>query len=293
MMALAQTLVQVILLLLLAPLVSGLIKKCKALLQNRRGPHLLQVYCDILKLLRKDCIFSSLSTWVFRLSPFIYFATIAGAAAILPLGGQPVPGDLFLLAYLFAAGQFWLALAALDTASAFSGMGASREMFFAALLEPVLLLALLTVALPAQSPVFAAWFPASPPSLNISHLLAAASFYIVLLAETGRIPFDNPDTHLELTMVHEGMILDHSGRGLGLIHLAVALRQLIFFLLFALFFLPGRWFDLWWLDLGAKVFCTAIAVAVTETSTNKVRLFMIPKFLATAAFFALLALIAH
>lgn len=282
--------------LLFAPLVLGLIKTIKARLQNRRGPRLWQPYLDILKLLKKEEVISPTTSWVFRVAPFVYLAMAVAAAALLPLPGQESGVfDIFLLLYVLAAGRFMLVLASLDAGSTFGGMGGSREIYLSVLLEPALILAFLTVAMPAGSTGLEAMAQhASHAPFSVPYVFAGFAFYIILLAETGRLPVDNPDTHLELTMVHEGMLLEYSGRRLGLIHLAAAIRQLIFLLLFVSFFFP------WQSPSGGilpqlmlKVAIAAAALAVTETCTNKMRLFRLPGFIAISGLLSLLALVAQ
>lgn len=279
-------------LVLTAPLVAGIIKVCKARLQNRRGPGLLQVYYDLGKLLQKDSMVSPTASWIFTFAPYLYFAGAFGAAALLSTG------DLFALLYLLAVGRFFLALASLDAGSTFGGMGGSREMYINVLVEPVLLLTLLTVAARASSTKLAAMAAAAAITpFSLPYIFAAVAFLIILVAETGRIPVDNPDTHLELTMIHEAMVLEYSGRKLGLIFLAAASKQLTFILLFTILFFP-------WQPVGlsplmaiflfvAKVVLTAVALAVIETSTNKMRLFKVPGFMGVAGMLALLALVAQ
>ena len=296
-MAMLLGILQAIGIVLLAPLVAGIIKTVKARLQNRRGPKLLQSYFDIIKLLAKDSVVSPTVSWIFKVAPYIYFASAVAAAAIAPvmLFGGKGPGDLFTLIYLLALGRFFLVLASLDGGSAFGGMGGAREMFIAVLVEPALLLSMLIVVFKAQTAnlsLMASHAISSPFSLT--YVFAMIAFFIVLIAETGRIPVDNPDTHLELTMIHEGMILEYSGRKLALISLASMVKQLVMILLFVMFFLPSNSFGsatfVWMI---VKVLGVAIGIAMTETSTNKMRLFKVPNFLAISCFLSLLALISQ
>ncbi len=267
-----------------APLLNGLIKAAKARLQNRRGPRLLQGYFDIIKWLHKDAVVSPTTSWIFAAAPYVYLAaTVAATVQLFSM-------DFIVMIYLLASGRFFLVLASLDAGSAFGGMGGAREMFIAALVEPALLLAAATLALPAQSTQMALLAAtAESGSLQLTQLLAAIAFYLVLVAETGRIPVDNPDTHLELTMIHEGMILEYSGHRLALIHLAAALKQLLFIVLFCQLFLP--WGHAAW--LAVKVMLVALLLALTETSTNKMRLFKVPEFLMLSGLISLLALLAQ
>jgi len=192
-------------------------------------------------------------------------------------------------------GRFFLVLASLDAGSAFGGMGGAREMFIAILVEPALLLSMLTVALKAQTTnlgLMASLMESSP--LSLAYVFAAIAFFMVLLTETGRIPVDNPDTHLELTMIHEAMTLEYSGRKLALIFWASAVKQLIMMLLFILLFLPGNVFgSAFFMDIILKVLLVAIAISIIETSTNKMRLFKVPNFMAVSCLLSLLALVAQ
>ena len=296
-MKIVLNMIQVLGVILLAPLVAGVIKTVKARMQNRRGPKLLQVYFDLIKLLAKDSVVSPTVSWIFKITPYIYFAGILAATALVPVAatqGASV-GDAFTFIYLLALGRFFLVLASLDAGSAFGGMGGAREMFIAILVEPALLLSMMTIAFKAQSTNLGLMVSVvESSSLSLAYVFAAIAFFIVLLAETGRIPVDNPDTHLELTMIHEGMILEYSGRKLSLILWASAVKQLLMILLFVLLFLPGN-------VLGGntfsntvlKVLLVAISIGIAETSTNKLRLFKVPSFLAVSCILSLLALVAQ
>src|SRR5437773_1631852 len=210
---------QTALLLALAPLVSGCIKNWKAKLQNRRGPRIWQPYLDLAKFLRKDMVISEHASWIFRLMPYVLFLSTLLAGLMVPLISESAPLSLFggvlALVGLLALGRFFLALGGLDPASAFGGMGSSREMTISAIAEPALVLAIFTVAIGANSTnlgQMVLWEQAPGRQLlNPAHVLAFAALFIVLLAETGRVPVDNPATHLELTMIHEAMILEYSG----------------------------------------------------------------------------------
>lgn len=206
---------------------------------------------------------------------------------------------MFLLIYLFGMGRFFLALASLDAGSTFGGMGGSREMYLAVLVEPALVLALLTVAVQTGGLGLAAMAGAAGGlPLSLAQILAAIAFFIVVVAETGRIPVDNPDTHLELTMIHEGMVLEYSGSRLGLILWASMVKQLVVLVLFVSFFMPwglpqlqGALPETLW--FAVKLLIAALLLAVTETSTNKMRLFRLPGFLAVSCLLSLLALVAQ
>lgn len=294
---------QVLLLFAAAPLAAGFIKKTKAKLQNRRGSSVLQVYFDLFKLLAKDSVLSPATSWVFCAAPYVVLMSAVAAAACLPLNllfdhRELAFADLFLFVYLLGLGRFFLTLASLDAGSAFGGMGGSREMFIAVLVEPALLLSLLTVAVKPGSVQFASMAQvAAGYPFSVPYIFAAVAFLLVLLAEIGRIPVDNPDTHLELTMIHEAMILEYSGRYLGLLFWASALKQLVIILLFVTLFLPWNfgvqagW--LLWLLLLGKLILTLVALACIETGTNKMRLFKVPGFIAMSCFLSLLALVSQ
>jgi formate hydrogenlyase subunit 4 len=300
-------LLQTLLLLALAPLVSGCIKNWKAKLQNRRGAPPWQPYLDLAKFLRKDMVISEHASWLFRAMPYVLFVSTLLAGLMVPLVSVSAPLSLFggALAFvgLLALGRFFLALAGLDPASAFGGMGSSREMTIAAIAEPALVLAIFTVAINAGSTnlsqmLVAAQSPAGK-LLNPAHVLAFAALFIVLLAETGRIPVDNPATHLELTMIHEAMILEYSGRYLALIEWSAALKQLILMALLVNIFFPvgvtangdvvSLAISALWLLL--KLLALAVAVVVVETTNAKLRLFRVPDLLSTAFILAALALL--
>src|ERR1019366_3052499 len=205
-------------LLLMAPLLSGLIKNWKAKLQNRRGPRIWQPYFDVVKFLRKDMVISEHASWIFLGTPFVVFVTALSAGLMVPMITAHAPMSLFggalALVGLLALGRFFLALGGLDPGSAFGGMGSSREMTIAALAEPAMMLAIFTVATTAGSTNLSEIVRAGQGSgwtlFQPSHALAFAAMFIVLLAETGRVPVDNPATHLELTMIHEAMMLEYS-----------------------------------------------------------------------------------
>src|SRR5215471_19465597 len=211
---------QIIVLLAVSPFIVGLIRKVKARLQLRRGASVFQPYMDIAKLFRKQPVVSSTTSWIFTVTPYILFASTLAAGLLVPVFVSKTPlnfaGNIIALVYLLALGTFFLALAGLDAGSAFGGMGSSREAAVAALAEPTVVVAVFALALRAESidlgrivERFAGepWLAANP-----AHLLALAALFIVMLAETGRLPVDNPATHLELTMIHEAMVLEYSGR---------------------------------------------------------------------------------
>jgi formate hydrogenlyase subunit 4 len=298
---------QTALLLLLAPLLSGLIRNWKAKLQNRRGPRVWQPYFDLLKLWRKDMVLSEHASWIFSFTPYVMFLTALSAGLMTPMVTAQAPLGLFggalALVGLLALGRFFLALAGLDPASAFGGMGSSREMTLSALAEPAMMLAIFTLAIAAGSTslseiVLASQGPAWK-FFDPSHALAFTAMFIVLLAETGRLPVDNPATHLELTMIHEAMLLEYSGRWLALIEWGASVKQLVLMSLLANIFFPiglaaettPATFALGTLWLAAKLLALAGAVAGVETCSAKLRLFRVPDLLSAAFILAMLALV--
>ncbi len=292
-------------LLALAPLLRGVMKKMKAAFQNRQGPPLVQGYYDLAKLLRKEPVRSEVSSWVFVAGPRVYFATAVAAAVLVPVvvAGAPLEaaGGILVLVGLLALGRFFLAAAALDTGSPFGGMGSSREMTVAALAEPALMLGLFSVALWGGSLNLGELVRTTAErglSAHPSNLLAAAALFIVLIAEAGRVPVDNPATHLELTMIHEAMVLEYSGVDLALVEWASALKELLFITVLVNLFLPLG------LAIGpapaplaissglyvAKVFLLAVAITVVEVTNAKLRLFRVPELMASSLGLGFLAL---
>ena len=292
---------QVALGLILAPLLNGLIKTSKAGWQNRRGPGIAQPWYDLLKFLGRESVVSEHATWLNRAAPTVYFGAHLVALALVPtlLARSPLGGlgDVLVLVGLLTLARFALALAALDTASNFAGMGTSRELAFAALVEPALLLALFALAIPAGSTALGALV--GPTGVSVARVLALVTLGIVAIAETGRIPIDNPDTHLELTMAHEGMILEYSGRPLGLILWAVHLKQLVLLSLLAACFFPwgiAREATPAALALGlvvylAKVGLLGLLFGLIESGQAKLRIFRVPGLLAVASALGLLAVL--
>ncbi|HAJ35223.1 MAG TPA: formate hydrogenlyase [Chloroflexi bacterium] len=296
---------QVALALALAPGLVGLIRWLKARLQNRRGAPPWQPYFELTKLFQKEVVMSNNASWLFRFAPYLIFASTVAVVFLMPLLASPLPfdaiGDLLVVVYLLLLGTFFLALAGLDPGTAFGGMGASREMTVAAIAEPTIALAIFGLALGAGSTNLGRIVTETlaDPGVVISpgHLLAFAALFIVTLAETGRLPVDNPATHLELTMIHEAMILEYSGRYLALIEWAAWLKLTIFFTLLANLFLPwGVATTLAPGDLliaiGAlvlKLAALGVVVAIVETRVAKLRLFRVPELLSVSFVLALLA----
>ncbi len=296
---------QTLVALVLAPLLVGFIRWMKARLQGRRGAPPWQPYFEIRKLFGKEAVVSHTASWIFRATPFLVFATSVVVASLVPLvlvpSGRVFAGDLFAAVYLLLLGTFFLALAGLDTGSAFGGMGASREMTVVALTEPTVALSIVALALNAGSTSFSQIVTrtlAEPSAaLGSGHLLAFAALFIVTLAETGRLPVDNPSTHLELTMIHEAMVLEYSGPYLALIEWGTALKLLIFLALAANLFLPWGIATslapgallLGLLAFVAKLAVLAAVVAIFETRVAKLRLFRVPELLSASFVLALLA----
>jgi formate hydrogenlyase subunit 4 len=282
----------VTLLLALPPLLPGVIGRVKAFVAGRRGPPVWQTYADLAKLLRKGTVYGHGTTWVFRAGPIVALAATAVAGLVVPLqsgaGALAFPGDVVAFAALLGLGRFFTMAAALDTGSSFEGMGASREAAFGAFAEPALYLALLIVCLPAGSATFAGAWAALPwnvwsPDTPV-YLIAAVVLGIVLLAENARIPVDDPSTHLELTMVHEVMVLDHGGPDLAFVVYGSAMKLLVVAALLVHLVLPvpdGGW-------AGVAVFVggamgVAVAVGMVESAVARLRLPRVPGFLIGAA----------
>lgn len=277
---------------LLAPLFVGIINRTKALVAGRRGPPLAQPYRDVWKLLRRGAVYGEVTTPLVRLGPVLNLATLLIAALIIPFPGAGAAitfaGDLIVLVGLFALGRFATVLAALDTGSSFEGMGASREVHFAALAEPALLIAFATLARVTGATDLQAIYGAITTGIWARTLpalaLVAVSFLVLELVENSRIPVDDPTTHLELTMIHEVMVLDHSGPDLGFIQYGAALKLwIVGVLLVGLMPLHGR--DLWLAGGAALLGLAALAVAIgmIESAMARYRLVTVPQFIVGAA----------
>ncbi|PYS00970.1 MAG: formate hydrogenlyase [Acidobacteria bacterium] len=301
------TIAQWLVVVLGAPVLAGVIRKTKARLQGRRGAGIFQPYWDLRKLLVKEVVIAENTSWVFRLTPYVAIGTMLLSAFIVPVLTTAAElqflGNIILLMYVFLLSTFFLALAGLDAGSSFGGMGSSREMAIAALAEPTVMIAIFAIALRAGSTGLNEMInrAASDPLLllNPGHLLAFLSFFIVALAETGRLPVDNPSTHLELTMIHEAMILEYSGRYLALIEWASFIKLFLFLTLLGNIFFP--WGVAVTLQPGAvaigvfalviKLGVLALGLAVLETALAKLRLFRVPELLSGSFMLALLAVI--
>lgn len=293
----AATMLHPLLALILAPLLPGVIKRTKALFAGRNGPPLLQTYFDLWKLLRKGVVYSRTTTWVFRAGPVLNFACLLTILAILPLGrvaaSVSFAGDLILMAYLLGLGRFATVAAALDTGSSFEGMGASREVQFAVFAEPALLIGLAALARASQTlsltGLFAAWPVTTLPVLA----LLGAGFFILFLAENCRIPVDDPNTHLELTMIHEVMVLDHGGVDFGFVLWGSALKLWVLGALLAgLLPPPATGHSLADLAVGAGwLLLLAVATGVVESVMARVRLLRVPQLLVGAGVLCALGLL--
>jgi formate hydrogenlyase subunit 4 len=299
------TLAQAAALLAVAPLLKTIIKKMKARLQHRQGPPLLQGYYDLAKLFRKETVRSETASWVYVAGPRVYFATVVAATSLVPVLVAAAPleaaGGVLLLVGTLSLGRFALASAALDTGSPFGGMGASRDMTIAALAEPALMLGLFACALAGGSlnlGVLTRTLLHQGVAYHPSDLLAMVGLFIIVVAETGRVPVDNPATHLELTMIHEAMVLEYSGPDLALVEWASALKELLYLTLLVNLFLPlGLAIDfapgaiaVSFVAWAAKVFLLAVAVTVTESTNAKLRLFRVPDLISLSLGLAFLAL---
>ncbi|MGD0719845.1 MAG: NADH-quinone oxidoreductase subunit H [Roseiarcus sp.] len=298
---------QMLLVLLLAPLLTGFVRKIKARLLRRRGPPLLQPYRDLIRLTRKEAVVAQGASWLFRFVPYLVFAATWVAAALTPTFATGLlfswSADLIAIIALLGSARFFLALAGMDVGTSFGGIGASREAMFATLAEPALIMIVFTLALVAgstQLSTVAAFMTSPEVGLRVSLGMALVALVIVAIVENGRIPVDNPATHLELTMVHEAMALEYSGRHLALVELAAALKLLLYVSLIACVFAPwgiapvGR--GLGALSIGVlayfgKLAVAGIALATFETTIAKMRVFRVPDFVGVALMLGFLAVL--
>jgi len=294
---------QMLLVLLLAPLLLGFTRKVKARMLRRRGPPILQPYRDLLRLIRKEAVLAENASWLFRSAPYMIFAATWVAAALVPTFATGLTfswtADLIAITALIGSSRFFLALVGMDVGTSFGGIGSSREMMFASLAEPAMIMIAFTVALVAGSTQLSvvANYMLTHASLRVSLGLALVALVIVAIAENARIPVDNPATHLELTMVHEAMVLEYSGRHLAVIELAAALKLLLYVSLIGCIFAP------WGLAQaggGLAGYCVGVAtylgklavggflLVLLETSIAKMRVFRVPNFLGIALMLGLL-----
>jgi formate hydrogenlyase subunit 4 len=296
---------QMLIVLALAPLLTGYVRKVKAHLLRRQGPPVLQPYRDLLRLVRKEAVVAVSASWVFRVAPYLVFGTTWVAAALVPTFATGLifsyAADMIAIVALLGSARFMLALAGLDVGTSFGGIGSSREMMIASLAEPAMLMAVFTLSLLAgstQLSSIAASLQGPGIGLRISLALALVALVMVAIAENARIPIDNPATHLELTMVHEAMILEYSGRHLALIEAASNLKLLLYVSIIACVFFPwgiavsGQGFGAYL--LGASIYLVKLAgggflLAVFETVIAKMRVFRVPDFLGAALMLGFLA----
>jgi formate hydrogenlyase subunit 4 len=296
---------QMALVLLLAPLLTGIVRAVKARLMRRQGPSPIQPYRDLLRLLRKETVLAESASWLFRAAPYLIFAMTWVAASLVPTFASGLmfswSADLIAIIALLGSARFFLALAGLDVGTSFGGIGSSREVMIASLAEPAMIMIVFTLALVAgstQLSTVAAFMLSSDVGLRVSLALALVALIMVAIAENARIPVDNPATHLELTMVHEAMVLEYSGRHLAMIELASSLKLLLYLSLIGCVFTPWGLVapDAGWRGyaLGAaaylgKLLVGGLALAVFESSVAKMRVFRAPDFLGAALMLGLLA----
>ena len=295
---------QMLVVLALAPLLTGIVRKAKARLLRRRGPSVIQPYRDLVRLLRKEAVVAEQASWLFRVAPYMIFACTWVAAALVPSFASGLifswSADLIAIIALVGSARFLLALAGLDVGTAFGGIGASREMIFASLAEPAMIMIVFTLSLLAGSTQLSSVvaFMLSPDvGLRVSLALALIALMLVAIAENARIPVDNPATHLELTMVHEAMVLEYSGRHLAMIEVAAALKLTLYLSLIAAIFAPwgmaraGAMPEAYAIGLPiyvGKLAVGGVLLAVFETSIAKMRVFRVPEFLGAALMLGLL-----
>jgi formate hydrogenlyase subunit 4 len=296
--------VQMALVLAAAPLLTGFVRKVKARLQRRRGASVIQPYRDILRLMKKEAVIAENASWLFRAVPYLVFAGTWVAAALVPTFATGLlfswSADLIAITALLGSARFFLALAGMDVGTAFGGIGSSREAMIASLAEPAMLLIVFTLALVARSTQLsdvAAMMAAPGVGLRVSLGLALIALVIVAVTENGRIPVDNPATHLELTMVHEAMVLEYSGRHLAMIEIAAALKLLLYVSLIGCIFMPWGFaradaapagYLVGLLSYAAKLAVAGILLALFETSIAKMRVFRLPDFVGAALMLGLL-----
>ena len=282
--------VQALVLLAFAPLIAGIINKVKAFLQKRQGASVLQEYFDLRKWWKKPTILTPHTSVIFILAPVAYFVTSFLAASMVPgfLAGQVSISDAFVFVYILALGRFFMTLSSMDAATSFGGMGGSREIYISVLVEPAVMLAILINSLRYHSTTLSSMvIDYDGAYFTVSAALACVAFFLVILAENSRLPVDNPDTHLELTMIHEGMTLEYSGPLLTLIQLGSILKNMVFLTLFGALYLPLA------VPLAVKILFGAVLIGIVEILNNKMRLFKVRVYLGAAIVLLLLAIIAE
>ena len=305
--SLLMQLVQMTMILVLSPLLTGLVRKVKARVQRRRGPSLIQPYRDLRRLLGKEAVVAENASWLFRVVPYFVFTATWVAAALIPTFAANLmfswSGDLIAITALLGSARFALALAGMDVGTSFGGIGSSREMMIASLAEPAMLMIVFCVALIAgstQLSTIAEYMLNGQAGLRVSLALALVALVIVAMAENGRVPVDNPATHLELTMVHEAMVLEYSGRHLAMIELAASLKLTLYIAMIACVFFPIGMASgpaqpvpdaigaVAWL---AKMAAGGVALGIAEMSVAKMRVFRVPNFLGAALMLGLLGVL--
>ncbi len=295
---------EMLLVLALAPLLTGFVRKIKARLSRRRGPPLIQPYRDLLRLTRKEVVLADNASWLFRVAPYLIFAATWVAAALVPTFATGLmfswSADLIAIIALLGSARFFLALAGMDIGTSFGGIGASREVMIASLAEPAMIMIVFSLALLAgstQLSSIAGYMLSSNVGLRVTLALALVALIMVAIAENSRIPIDNPSTHLELTMVHEAMVLEYSGRHLAVLELAASLKLLLYVSLIACVFVPwglapvGAGVEAHLIGLAAfagKLAVAGFLLAVFETAVAKMRVFRVPDFLGAALMLGLL-----
>jgi formate hydrogenlyase subunit 4 len=294
---------EMLLVLILAPFLLGFTRKVKARLLRRQGPPIIQPYRDLLRLIRKQVVLADNASWLFRSGPYLIFAATWVAAALIPTFATGLEfswaADLIAITALLGSARFFLALVGMDVGTSFGGIGSSREMMFASLAEPAMIMIVFTVALVAGSTQLSAVadFMLANVTLRVSLGMALIALIIVALAENARIPVDNPATHLELTMVHEAMVLEYSGRHLAVLELAAALKLLIYISLIACIFFPwgiatpgsgAAAYAIGTISYAGKLLVGGFLLALFETSIAKMRVFRVPEFLGVALMLGLL-----
>lgn len=294
-------LIHISVVLLMPPLLLGIINRVKAIMAGRQGAPILQPYYELARLWGKGSVFSRTTTWIFRAGPVVSLAAVLLASLLIPFGGHSAPlafaGDMLLFAYLFALVRFATTVAALDTGSSFEGMGAAREVTFGCIAEPVLFLVLVALARESGSLSLTGLLTHASgemwPSEAASLILMVVALFIVMLAENCRIPFDDPTTHLELTMIHEVMVLDHSGPAFGMILYGAAIKLFVTGALVLHLAMPfGADEGLrGWLSFAAGMICLAVAIGIVESVMARLRLTRVPQLLVAAASLAAFALL--
>ncbi|HPO04588.1 MAG TPA: NADH-quinone oxidoreductase subunit H [Bacillota bacterium] len=303
--------IQILTMVLIAPLVNGIIIKVKAFSQKRTGPPILQMYFDLYKLIRKSTVVSDVSSWVYKAAPYEVFSTALAAALLVPVSTMitppdSIPGDFIILVSIFALGRFFMMAAGLDTGSTFGGMGSSREAMISSLAEPSILVCLFTAGLISGSTsldrMMVFMQGAGTPLIHPVAILLLLALLSIIMMETARIPVDDPSTHLELTMIHEAMLLEYSGRHLALMEYGAAIKQLVFMTLLLNLLIPHDQF-IAMAGVGAvllslliyllKVILLAVLIALIEINTVKFRLFSIPNLAALSFILSFLAFLQY